>query len=100
MVEDGRLTPAEAASHPQRSLLVRALHADGRPDVELREARSGDRYLLCTDGVHAVLGEEVLHEVMREPEPDAVVTRIVEHAHALGAPDNLACVVADVVGTT
>ncbi|GAA1295758.1 MerR family transcriptional regulator [Pseudonocardia xinjiangensis] len=100
MVEDGRLTPAEAASHPQRALLVRALHADGRPDVELREARSGDRYLLCTDGVHAVLSEDVLHEAMREAEPDAVVTRIVEHAHALGAPDNLACVVADVVGTT
>jgi protein phosphatase len=100
MVDDGRLTIAEAASHPQRALLVRAMNTGERPDVELREARMGDRYLLCTDGVHGVLDDIVLRESMREQDPDAVVTRIVEHAHAVGAPDNLACVVADVVGTT
>jgi PPM family protein phosphatase len=71
-----------------------------RPDVELREAHVGDRYLLCTDGVHAVLDDIVLRESMRGHDPEAVVTRIVEHAHAVGAPDNLACVVADVVATT
>jgi protein phosphatase len=100
MVDEGRLTIAEAASHPQRALLVRALNTGERPDVELREARVGDRYLLCTDGVHAVLDDSVLRELMREDDPGAVVTRIVEHAHAVGAPDNLACVVAEVVGTT
>ncbi|GAA1191398.1 MerR family transcriptional regulator [Pseudonocardia alaniniphila] len=100
MVDEGRLTIAEAASHPQRALLVRALTTEERPDVELREAQVGDRYLLCTDGVHAVLDESVLRESMREDDPAAVVTRIVEHAHAGGAPDNLACVVADVVATT
>jgi PPM family protein phosphatase len=100
MVDEGRLTLAEAASHPQRALLVRALDTGERPDVELREARVGDRYLLCTDGVHAVLDDSVLRESMREDDPGAVVTRIVEHAHAVGAPDNLACVVADVVATT
>jgi protein phosphatase len=99
MVDEGRLTAAEAASHPQRALLVRALNTAERPDVELREARLGDRYLLCTDGVHAVLDDTVLRESMREQDPDAVVARIVEHAHAVGAPDNLACVVADVVST-
>jgi serine/threonine protein phosphatase PrpC len=99
MVDEGRLTAAEATSHPQRALLVRALNTADRPDVELREARLGDRYLLCTDGVHAVLDDTVLRESMREQDPDAVVARIVEHAHAVGAPDNLACVVADVVST-
>lgn len=97
MVEEGRLTEEEALSHPERALLVRALRDTGRPDVELRDARPGDRYLLCTDGVHAVLGDAVLREAMGGCDPDAVVARIVERAHAAGAPDNLACVVADVV---
>ena len=53
LVDDGRITPEEASSHPQRNMILRAL--DGREDVEfdlsVREARAGDRYLLCSDGL-------------------------------------------------
>ena len=53
LVDEGRISEQEAGSHPQRSLITRAL--DGRegiePDLSVREARPGDRYLLCTDGL-------------------------------------------------
>src|SRR6266849_3542203 len=52
LVDDGRLTPEAAATHPQRSLLLRALdgRSEAEPDLSVREVRAGDRYLLCSDG--------------------------------------------------
>ncbi|CAM3011929.1 MerR family transcriptional regulator [Saccharomonospora xinjiangensis] len=98
LVEEGRLTPAEAETHPDRTRLLRALHAeaDTEPDLHLRRARPGDRYLLCTDGIHAVV--RGLEAVLTEAEPQEVVERLVAEARAAGAPDNLACVVIDVHG--
>ena len=60
LLDEGRLSPAEAESHPQRTTLVRALHkgadpAASRPDSLLQRARVGDRYLLGSDGLHRVL---------------------------------------------
>ena len=57
----------------------------GEPDVHLRTARSGDRYLLCTDGVSAVLDDAVLAELLGRGGP------------AAGASDNAACAVLDLV---
>jgi serine/threonine protein phosphatase PrpC len=57
LVDEGRLTTEEAASHPQRSLLARALTGTGgpQPDLSVHEAKAGDRYLLCSDGLSAVV---------------------------------------------
>ncbi|HEY8373957.1 MAG TPA: MerR family transcriptional regulator [Pseudonocardiaceae bacterium] len=99
MVDEGKLSPEEAASHPQRSLLVRALHAEpAEPDVQLRDARPGDRYLLCSDGLHAVVPAAALREVLSTAgEPEEAVRRLVDLAIEGGGPDNVTCVVADVV---
>jgi serine/threonine protein phosphatase PrpC len=100
LVDEGRLTAAEAASHPQRSLLVRALTGAGgaRPDLSLHEAAAGDRYLLCSDGLSAVVPTGTLHEVLTGPGgPQQVLDELVARAYAVGGPDNIACVVADVV---
>ncbi|MBP2473985.1 serine/threonine protein phosphatase PrpC [Crossiella equi] len=100
LVEAGTLTPAEAAAHPERALLTRALGAGGphvEADLALRTALPGDRYLLCSDGVSAVLDRPALHTALSEAAgPAAAVDRLVELVHGRGAPDNLACVVADV----
>ncbi len=100
LIDEGRLTPEEAASHPQRSLLMRALGrgADSTPDLRLHDARAGDRYLLCSDGLSTVVPAEGIHRVLAEASgPEAAVRELVGLANASGGPDNVSCVVADVV---
>lgn len=99
-VDQGRLTPAEAAAHPQRALLSRALGAGARveADLALRTALVGDRYLLCSDGLSAVVGPEALRAALAgADDPETAVARLVDLAYAEGAPDNVAVVAADVV---
>ena len=101
LIERGTLSRAEAASHPQRALLARALGAGDHveADLALRTGLAGDRYLLCSDGLHAYVEREALETVLAEPggSPEEVVGRLVDLAYAAGAPDNIACVVADLV---
>ncbi|MET7379602.1 MerR family transcriptional regulator [Streptomyces sp. NPDC005526] len=100
MVDEGRLSPEEAASHPQRSLLIRALGrgAGGTPDMRLHEARRGDRYLLCSDGLSTVVPAEEIHRVLSgTTEPEQAVRALVALANGSGGPDNVSCVVAEVV---
>ncbi|WP_032917763.1 MerR family transcriptional regulator [Streptomyces rimosus] len=99
LVEEGRLTPEEAESHPQRALLVRALDGgtDCEPEVGLHEARPGDRYLLCSDGLSAVVPSDAVQDALAgAPDPGQAVRDLVALAHRAGAPDNVSCVVADV----
>jgi protein phosphatase len=100
MLDEGRITPAEAASHPQRSLLVKALdgRADPDPELHVNDVRSGDRYVLCTDGLSAVVPvEEIERVAVSAHEPTAAVQALVSLARGAGGPDNVSCVVADVV---
>ncbi|WP_055586162.1 MerR family transcriptional regulator, partial [Streptacidiphilus griseoplanus] len=99
LVDEGRLTPEEAASHPQRALLIRALFGTGAPqaDLSLHEARPGDRYLLCSDGLSAVAPEAELHRVLGSvADPEEAAGCLIDLANRLGGPDNIACAVADV----
>ncbi|HTF55227.1 MAG TPA: MerR family transcriptional regulator [Pseudonocardia sp.] len=100
LIEKGQLTVAEAESHPQRSILVKALHADSGalPDVRAHSAQVGDRYLLCTDGLYLPVALDAIERVLTEhAEPDAAVAALAELVHSAGAPDNVVCVVADVL---
>ncbi|WP_406463324.1 MerR family transcriptional regulator [Streptomyces sp. NBC_00111] len=103
MIDDGSLTEEEAASHPQRAMLLRAL-TGGReatpagPDVRLHDTLPGDRYLLCSDGLSAVVGAaDLTRAVVAADGPDAAVHALVALAGEAGGPDNVSCVVADVV---
>lgn len=100
LVDDGRISPVEAASHPQRSLLLRALDGstEAEPDLAMLQARVGDRYLLCSDGLSDVVSEGVIHQTLAAlPEPDQAVLKLIDLAIAGGGPDNITCIVADVV---
>jgi serine/threonine protein phosphatase PrpC len=79
------------------ALLVRALGATGGADISLRTALAGDRYLLCSDGLSAVVDPAAVAGALAAGEPGEVVDRLIELAHEAGAPDNIAVVVADVV---
>ncbi len=99
LIAEGRLTPEEAASHPQRSLLIRALHGEGvTADLKLHDAQPGDRYLLCSDGLSAVVPPAAVLETLTTiPDPDEAVRRLVDLALEHGGPDNVTCVIADVI---
>lgn len=99
LLDDGKITPAEVASHPQRSLILRALVAnrDYDADLQLREVQAGDRYLLCSDGLHEVADADAIAAVLRTvADPDQAAKDLIALAIAGGGPDNVTCIVADV----
>jgi protein phosphatase len=99
LLDEGKLTAEEAASHPQREMLRRALgSSNAEPDLQLREARVGDRYLLCSDGLHeAAPAESIKQVLLAVSDPDEAAARLIELAIHGGGHDNITCIVADVV---
>src|SRR5690349_21554 len=102
LVDEGRISADDVSTHPQRSLLLRAL--DGRsvaePDLSVHDGQVGDRYLLCSDGLSGVVSDETLRETLATIEdPEAVTRQLIELALHGGGPDNITCIVADVVDT-
>ena len=103
LVDEGRITADEAADHPRRSVLVRTLQegSPAEPDLFPVEGQIGDRFLVCSDGVTGVLDHEDIHEILAGvPEPADAVDRIIELPNEGGGPDNITCVVADLVDGT
>ncbi|WP_026421824.1 PP2C family protein-serine/threonine phosphatase [Actinokineospora inagensis] len=98
LIDEGRITEEEAATHPQRSLLLKALTGhEVEPSLTVREARSGDRYLLCSDGLSGPVSHETLSEAIRIPDPQECADRMIELALRGGGPDNVTVIIADVV---
>ena len=100
LLDDGKITAEEVASHPQRMLLLRALTGDRdcEPDLQLHQTRPGDRYLLCSDGLHVVVAaDEITRVLLTVSDPDQAARDLVALAMDGGAPDNITCIVADVV---
>lgn len=98
LVDEGRITAEQAHSHPQRSLIMRALTGNEiEPTLIVREARAGDRYLLCSDGLSDVVSDETIQTVMADGNPDECADRLIELALRSGGPDNVTVVVADVI---
>ncbi|MCP2326118.1 protein phosphatase [Hamadaea flava] len=97
LVDEGRISAEEASSHPQRSLLTRAM--DGRdvePEYSVRQVLPGDRYLICSDGLSGVVSAETIGETMREyVDPSQCVDRLIALALRGGGPDNITVIVAD-----
>ena len=98
-VDEGQLDEADVPTHPQRSVILRVLN--GRPDDEadlsIREVREGDRYLLCSDGLSGVVSKDTLRDTLTIPDPERAVDALVDLALRGGAPDNVTCIVCDVV---
>ncbi|HYK28715.1 MAG TPA: protein phosphatase 2C domain-containing protein [Streptosporangiaceae bacterium] len=100
LVDEGRLSPAAAANHPQRSLIMRALQGstDADPDLAMHDALPNDRYLLCSDGLTDVVDDEAVHEVLTSiDDPGQAVNQLITLAIRNGGPDNITCIVADAI---
>ncbi|NJP43040.1 Stp1/IreP family PP2C-type Ser/Thr phosphatase [Streptomyces sp. PRB2-1] len=102
LVDEGRITEEEATTHPQRSLLMRALGSGERvePDLSIREVRVGDRYLICSDGLSGVVSHQTLEDTLAGYQPPHdTVQELIQLALRGGGPDNITCIVADVLDT-
>ncbi len=101
LVDEGRITAEEAHSHPQRSLIMRALTGhEVEPTLIMREARAGDRYLLCSDGLSDPVSHDTIAEALQIADVAESADRLIELALRGGGPDNVTVVVADVVDVT
>ena len=98
LVDEGRISLEEANSHPQRSLLTRALDGrDADPEYSVRQVKTGDRYLLCSDGLSGVVSADTIESTLREyVDPNQCASRLIELALRGGGPDNITVIVADV----
>ncbi|MGO3796489.1 MAG: PP2C family protein-serine/threonine phosphatase [Pauljensenia sp.] len=101
LVDTGQITPEEAEHHPQRNVVLRVLgdsQADVTPDETVREAIIGDRWLLCSDGLSGVVSAETIGQVLSDfDDPGACAEELIHLALLGGGPDNVTCVIADVV---
>jgi serine/threonine protein phosphatase PrpC len=101
LVRTGRLSPEEAESHPQRSVITRALGTD--PDVDVDtfsvEANPGDLFLICSDGLTSMVGDEEILDVVepRRDDLDAAAKELVAAANRSGGEDNITVVFFEVV---
>jgi PPM family protein phosphatase len=100
LVDEGRLSPQAAANHPQRSLIMRALQGstEADPDLSMHTALLGDRYLLCSDGLTDVVTDLAVHTTLVSVQsPEQAVEQLINQAITNGGPDNITCIVADVI---
>ena len=101
MIEAGQLTPEEARTHPQRSVITRALGSDAHlhPDIYEINVETGDRLLICSDGLSGmVFDNEIENTLRRVQDPQRCASQLVNEAIAAGGHDNVTVIVADVTG--
>jgi serine/threonine protein phosphatase PrpC len=101
LVDSGQITPAEAATHPERHVVTRALGGPEppRPDLFLLPLDEAPRLLLCSDGVSGMIDDSLVAAVLRDfADPSEAADRLVDEALHAGGRDNATAVVVDVVG--
>jgi serine/threonine protein phosphatase PrpC len=95
LMRQGRLTPEEAVEHPQRSVITRALGPEGAVEVDTRSfrARAGDVYLLCSDGLTTMIGEDQIAATMlAHPRLRDAGEALIAAANQAGGRDNITVV--------
>lgn len=100
LVRQGRITPQEAAVHPHRSVITRALGTEQEvpPDLVSVPLQVGDRIVICSDGVSGLVPDEQIGQVLAAvPDPEAAARSLVAEAIARGGDDNATAVVVFVV---
>ena len=97
LLDQGAISEAEAAEHPQRSMLTQALRGDGdvTPVLQMYEVKKGDRYLLCSDGLSGVLTDKEIKIGLKKSDKDEAVKFLIDATYINGAPDNVTVLIAD-----
>lgn len=104
LIDEGRLKPEEADVHPHKNVLMRVLgDVDASPELDLDsfEVDAGERWLLCSDGLNAVLSDELIERILREtPDLQSTVDTLVDLTLAGGSPDNVTIAVVEIAEAT
>lgn len=97
-LEAGNLTPEEAEHHPYRNVVTRAVGtaAEVQVDTFFESVAPGHRVLLCSDGLHSVVGDSEIAPVLGDGDVEAVCDGLIDLANANGGPDNITVVVAEI----
>ena len=97
LVDSGEISIEEAAIHPRRNLLMRAIDGihDVSMDIKTLPAQPGDRFLVCSDGLTGVLGNEKIAEMLSQSDLTYAVSTLIDLTLAGGAPDNVTIVVGE-----
>jgi serine/threonine protein phosphatase PrpC len=96
-VRAGMLTPAAARQHPWRNVVTRALSGAEDPEIDVVQVKpkAGDRYLLCSDGLFGVVGDDQIAALLgdRTASLDEICGRLIEAANEAGGPDNITALI-------
>ncbi len=100
LLDQGRITPEQVATHPQRSVITRAVGVASDVEVDALQLtlRDGDRLVLCSDGLSGVVDDATIARTVREQDPAAAVDALVDAANAAGGPDNITVLLLTVTG--
>lgn len=98
LLDQGRLTPEEIINHPQRSLLTQALMGDSgiTPILISYEIKSGDQFLICSDGLTNVLSEYEISKIITANSNEKLVSSLINEVKEKGAPDNITVIWAQI----
>lgn len=102
-IESGRITEEEARSHPERSIITRALGSDPNtlPDIYDMNVSAGDRLLLCSDGLSGMIRDsEIEHTLATVRDPQKCAGILVRQAIDAGGNDNITAIVVDITGSS
>lgn len=103
LVDEGRLTEEQARKHPYRNMITRVMQGleDTEPDLGADDVEPGDRLLVCSDGLPdgPVSDDQIERALKRHSDPQQAAQALVDLALKAGGPDNVTCVIADVIET-
>lgn len=99
LIDEGKITPAQAAVHPHRSLILKVLNGQVtfEPDFEILDAQLGDRLMFCSDGLSGLVEDDEILELLAEDSIEDAIERLARAANDNGGHDNITIVIADVV---
>ena len=95
LVRQGMLTPEQAACHPMRNVITRAVgtEADIEVDLSTEERHPGDLWLICSDGLHGMVSDERMKAILTGNEPEKAADLLLEAALEAGGRDNISLVI-------
>ena len=99
LIDEGKITPAQAAVHPHRSLILKVLNGQDLfdPDYEILDARLGDRVMFCSDGLSGLVDDDLMAELLAGDDMEEASTRLAATAYERGGHDNITLVIGEVV---